>query len=257
MATRRRDVLILGGGSWQRSTGCGRCLGTAFFGRDLSYRSIDGLAPFRSLETGASMPSRSIALIGLDTPGRPEDASSDRYREQVAANPGQSLYYGPLSSSSLPIAYFADVQCPICRALERDLDTILSSEGPALQLFRHDLPVFGPTSTLAARVILAAERQGPQEEARRRLVQRPVLPGEGAIRPFALEIGADPDLLVRDMNSTSVTARLARSEALADLFGFVGTPALVIGRTSILGAAPLSTLRQVIADERALPPLAC
>lgn len=256
MPTRRRDVLILGG-IVAAVYGLRALPWDRLFGRDLSYRSIDGLAPFRSLETGASMPSRSIALIGLDTPEHPEDASSDRYRDQVAANPCQSLYYGPLSSSSLPIAYFADVQCPICRALERDLDTILSSEGPALQLFRHELPVFGPTSTLAARVILAAERQGLQEEARRRLVQRPVLPGEGAIRAFALEIGADLDLLVRDMNSTSVTARLARSESLADLFGFVGTPALVIGRTSILGAAPLSTLRQVIADERALPPLSC
>jgi len=41
------------------------------------------------------------------------------------------------------------------------------------------------------------------------------------------------------------------------VFGIVGTPGLVIGRTVMSGAVPEPLLRRVIADERSLPPIVC
>ena len=59
------------------------------------------------------------------------------------------------------------------------------------------------------------------------------------------------------MKSPEVQAELDQTRALADVFGFIGTPGLVSGRTVMTGAVPASLLRRIIADERSLAPVAC
>ena len=54
----------------------------------------------------------------------------------------------------------------------------------------------------------------------------------------------------RDMDGAAVSRRLAESAALAGLFGFAGTPALVVGRTVVVGAIGEARLRALIARER-------
>ena len=55
-----------------------------------------------------------------------------------------------------------------------------------------------------------------------------------------------------------VRARFAlRSRALADVFGFRGTPGLVIGRTVLNGAVDRHLIERILDDERNQPPLAC
>lgn len=103
----------------------------------------------------------------------------------------------------------------------------------------------------------AVARQGLQQPLRRRLMRTSLVADERSILTVAATVGLDPDQLQRDMRSALVQAELDQTRALADVFGFIGTPGLVIGRTVMMGAVPVSLLQHVIADERSLGPLVC
>lgn len=103
----------------------------------------------------------------------------------------------------------------------------------------------------------AAARQGLQQPLRRRFMRTSLVADERSILTVAATVGLDPDQLQRDMRSSQVQAELDQTRALADVFGFIGTPGLVIGRTVLMGAVPMSLLQHVIADERSLGPLVC
>ena len=77
------------------------------------------------------------------------------------------------------------------------------------------------------------------------------------LRRCAQSIGVDTDRLARDVASDEVQAELDRSRALADVFGFRGTPGLVIGRTVLNGAVDKHLIERILEDERNQPPLAC
>ncbi len=257
MRPARRNLLILGGivaviqavrtRPWEQ-----------LFGRRPEYVALDGLPPFRRLAgDGGQVSAASAALIGLDPPDDRVLARRARAKA-VRAELCDALFGPDIPPGAVPIAYFSEFRCPYCRALERELEPILAENPGALHLVQHELPIFGPQSELAARASVAAARQGLQQALRRRFMRGPLVADEGSILAVAARVGIDVDQLARDMNGPDVQASLDRTRALADVFGFIGTPALVIGRTVLEGAVPEPLLRRVVADEMALaPPAAC
>jgi len=255
MRPNRRGLLILGGivsvvyglraAPWDRLAGAGP-----------DYVAISGLAPFRTLAERGQVSSSSAALMGLDLL---DDGSLARRAraDAVRADLCGALFGAGAARDVLQIAYFSEFRCPFCRALERDLDALLAANPDTIRLVQHELPIFGPPSELAARASVAAARQGLQQPLRRRLMRTSLVADERSILSVAAAIGLDRDRLAQDMNSVAIQAELDRSRALADVFGIVGTPGLVIGRTVMSGAVPEPLLRRVIADERSLPPIAC
>jgi hypothetical protein len=67
---------------------------------------------------------------------------------------------------------------------------------------------------------------------------------------MADSIGIDHTMLVEDMQSDMIAQELETSAALGRIFAFVGTPAMVIGRTVIQGQVNDNTLLQVAAMEK-------
>ena len=53
------------------------------------------------------------------------------------------------------------------------------------------------------------------------------------------------------MNAPDITAAIQRSALLASEFGFVGTPALIVGRTVVQGAITRAQLERLVEDEAA------
>ena len=250
MTVRRRDLLVFGGIvavvyglralPWDRLPG-----------RGPRYVDIADLPPFRRLE-GSSQTSRATpAFIGLDPPS--EDADQRRaVADAVRADPCPALFGTERSAGVVPIAYFSEFRCPYCRALERDLDTLLAEYPASFRLVQHELPIFGPPSELAARASVAAARQGKQQELRRRFMRTPLVAEQATVLRVAVAVGLDVDRLARDMESPEVQADLDQTRALADIFGFVGTPGLVLGRTVLKGAIPYALLRRIAEDEASL-----
>jgi protein-disulfide isomerase len=59
------------------------------------------------------------------------------------------------------------------------------------------------------------------------------------------------------MNSRATAAAIARTTALAAALGFIGTPALVVGRTVVQGDITRRQLERLIEDERQSHTKAC
>ncbi len=88
-------------------------------------------------------------------------------------------------------------------------------------------------------------------------MRTPLVADDASIMRIAADLGLDHDQLLRDMASSEVQAELDRTRALADIFGFVGTPGLVIGRTVLNGAIPYAVLRQIAEDEKSAAGTLC
>jgi protein-disulfide isomerase len=125
-------------------------------------------------------------------------------------------------------------------ARERDVRVVLK-----------DLPILGPNSVLAARALLAAQRQnayGPLYDALMRLREDTTEP---VLRREAERLRLDWTRLRREMDEPAVTARIERNVALARALEIQGTPAIVVGTTILPGAADLATLQALVARARA------
>jgi protein-disulfide isomerase len=217
------------------------------------YRALAGLPGFRIVEggglgTGAALLASPMPPDATPTPPL-EAAALCAALFDDAAQPG----LGPVDAP-VRIAVFTDVRCPTCRTLDPALAD-LASEGAARVTWRH-WPVFGPDSETGARAALAAAALGG-EAAHAALVSRMMrsafAPNAAWLAVIAPSAGLAPERLAATMASPEVDAALGRTAALAATFGFVGTPALVIGRTVMQGAPAEATLRALVAAERAEP----
>ena len=101
-----------------------------------------------------------------------------------------------------------------------------------------------------ARAAVAARWQGAYAEFHSRLMGTPVLPSPASLRDLARDAGIDGDMLLRDMTSARTERQLATTAALANRFGFVGTPALVVGRTAVLGGIDRRLVDRLVQAER-------
>ncbi len=204
----------------------------------LTFTDIPDAAPFRRLDrTGASSAGAAI-FAGLD-------AAPPPFTGSLCA-----ALFG--ANSGLSIAYFSDVNCPNCPAMEAATRRAVGQQ--AIPLIRHELPLLGPQSVIAARAILAAQMQGDAARVAERLIHLtgPLTPARmGAI---AADTGLDAARWRADMESPQVISILSRNHGLARRLGIYGTPGTVIGRTVVLGALPEDQIAQIIALEQQAGP---
>ena len=114
----------------------------------------------------------------------------------------------------------------------------------------HELPLLGGGSRLAAKAALAARRQGAYPAFHERMMTAKFQATPAYLAALSEGIGLDYARLEADMESTDIDLELHVSAALARRFGFIGTPALVIGKTAVLGEIGERVTRELIATER-------
>ncbi|MEX5727437.1 protein-disulfide isomerase [Rhodovulum iodosum] len=247
----RRNLLWLGGAALAAAAlSAGPGLYRRMVPRRFDFVPVAGLPGFR--RTAQAEFSAGTALFaGLDAGEAP-----------AAAAPGGdicALLFGAALGEAVPVAYFSDFRCPYCRVLTPLLLDLKAAADPPIRLVWHELPLLGAGSVLAARAALAAERQGAGDAMHLRLARSSFAPSPGYLRDLAEALGIDGERLVADMQAPAIDRQLAVSAGLARRFGFVGTPALVVGRTAHLGRIAAPDLRRLIAleaDEAATAPCA-
>lgn len=205
---------------------------------DLTYQPLPGLPGFRKL-SGGDVSGGDPMLIGLDSGPAADPAPGD-----ICTH----LFRADTSTDTVPIAYFSDARCIYCRVLSPLLHQIAESE--PVRITWHELPLLGETSRRAAQASLAARRQDAYQTFHDRLMGTPIVPNDAYLRRIAADAGIDADRLLRDMASQAVADDLARTARIAQAFGFYGTPALVVGRTAVLGSVDKRQLRRLIEAER-------
>ena len=242
----RRRFLILGGVA---TGGALAILGPRWlrkhFAGSLKFEDLQEPKGFRRLTVGEV--SRNMLLALQPThPGDSPDTSASLRRNLCEALFGVTA----IPIGVVPVASFSDYNCPYCRIITAEVARINAESNGAIRVVWHEWPIFGPNSETAARAALAAGLQDAYLPVHRRLMRAGFAPTPGYLTDVAIDAGIDPVRLMADMESPAIAAALDTSRALAGLFGFPGTPALVVGRTVVLGNVGRGTLLKLIDLER-------
>lgn len=213
---------------------------------DLTFEPLKDPAGYRVLRGGAVSLGGGVPLFGLDSGEKP--AGLLAAQRANADNLCAALFGQPRVPGKVPVAYFFDYQCPICRRLTPRL-----RERSDISINWHDLAGLGAASETAARAAIASRKQGAYDAFHDRLMRARFQATDGYVRALADSIGIDPDQLVADIANPDVDARMWQSRALANRFAMLGTPGLVIGRTVVIGDISNGDLGRIIRDETANP----
>ena len=122
----------------------------------------------------------------------------------------------------------------------------------------HELPLLGQSSRDAARGALAAKRQGAYAAFHLRLMRSRFATTPAYLRRLAIDLDIDAEKLIADMNDPSISEEIEMSAAVSRVFGFIGTPALVVRRTVVQGEISEHNLDRLLKIElQSGPPDTC
>ena len=150
----------------------------------------------------------------------------------------------------MTLVEFADYRCGFCKKAHPEVRELLQRD-PNIRLVVKEFPILGPASMVAARMALAAEKQGQYEELHFAFMTVSGKLTEEKAFKIADNIGLDMDQLRRDMEAPEIDAMLQRNFALAQALQINGTPAFVIGDEVVRGAIDMTTLREIVGQARA------
>jgi protein-disulfide isomerase len=183
-----------------------------------------------------------------------EEARAEAQRRAIIAH-AERLFRDPEipfkgnPQGRVVLAEFFDARCGFCKQLHPVMEQLLAAERDVrVNLF--DFPILGPNSLLAARALLAAQRQERYAALHDALLRLREEPTEPVIRREAERLRLDWARLRRDMDDNAVMQRIDRNLQLARALDIQGTPAILGGTTLIPGATDLATLRQLTARLR-------
>ena len=195
---------------------------------NFEFGPVPGVSGFRMIDRSDVSSAPVDPFIGLETKApKPASLRGDLF-DLVHFERG----------TRLPVAEFTDYNCPYCKVLSRDVHHFV--ETGEIDLSLHLLPLLGPDSVDAARVSLAVD----DAQFHRRLMGSQLrMTGE-----YARVLARDRDHTIGLLSRSD--PYIARAFALADRFGIIGTPALIVGRTLVIGRISRAHLGQLIALER-------
>src|SRR3984893_2137908 len=155
------------------------------------------------------------------------------------------------ANGDITIVEYFDYQCPYCRKLEPELRQVVQDDGK-VRLVLKDWPILGPVSVVASRMALACQYQDKYSQAHDALIGVNSKLTEPRINELLAGAGIDVDRVKRDLasNAKTIDAILARNNDQATAFGFLGTPAFIVGKFRVPGALTIAEFEQVIADAR-------
>jgi len=145
-------------------------------------------------------------------------------------------FEGP-ADAAVTMLVFSDYACPVCRQVEPSWREAVREAGD-VRVVHRDWPILGPASVRAARVALAADRQGLYAPFHATLM-RTGQHGEDAMRAALAAAGGDWARLEADLaaHGEAIDRLLARTARDALQLGFRGTPGYLVGPIRIEGGA--------------------
>lgn len=180
--------------------------------------------------------------------------AKDKVNQTLAAS-RQQLYSDPQSpvagnpNGNVTLVEFFDYRCPYCKQVEPSLEKLLGDDHQLKFVFK-EFPVLGPDSEVAARVALAAKKQGKYDAFHRVMMATNGHIDEAVILKVAASVGLDVDRLKQDMNSPDIEKELKANLDLGKSLNLDGTPSFIVGDTIVPGAISASDLKQLISDAR-------
>ena len=166
---------------------------------------------------------------------------------EMLVSPGDPVGGNP--RGDVTIVEFFDVRCGYCKRMEPVMAQFLAQDRNVRIIYK-DLPILGPTSVLASKALLAAQKQNAYEKLREALMKVSGEISTSSIQAEAQKLGLDWPRLSKDMEDPAIKQRIDANLALAQMLGIQGTPAMVVGTELIPGAVGLTELKRVVAEAR-------
>jgi protein-disulfide isomerase len=147
------------------------------------------------------------------------------------------------------VVEFFDYRCPYCKQVVPSLSQLLKEDGKIRFVYK-ELPILGPDSIIASRAAIASRKQNKYIEMHNALMRARGTLDEPSVLKIATETGLDARKLKTDMGAPEVDMIIERNRTLARALNLNGTPAFVIGDTTVPGAVDLPTLKSLVAEAR-------
>jgi protein-disulfide isomerase len=122
---------------------------------------------------------------------------------------------------------FFDYNCPYCKVVLDPMVEAMKADGKTRVVFK-DMPILSEDSATAARVALAAKKQGKYEEVHRAFMKYRGKLDDKTIFRLAGEAGANVDQLKKEMMAPEIDKQIKKNIELAHALDIASTPTFVI-----------------------------
>ena len=151
----------------------------------------------------------------------------------IYRSPGSSVAGDP--DGDVTVVEFFDFNCAYCKRGLLEVQKLIHKDKKVRFVFK-ELPILAKGSEEAARVAIAAKRQGKYWEFHQAMLSSKSQANEVSALKTAEFLGLDMDKIKTDMASSAVRKELQGGLLLAKQLGVNGTPHFLVGDRSILGA---------------------
>lgn len=133
------------------------------------------------------------------------------------------------TGGDVTIVEFLDYQCGHCKSMSPVIGELIKAD-PKVQVVIRGLPIFGESSKIATKAVIAANKQGAENFAKFNdaLLASTGPLNEKSIFAVAKKSGLDVTKLKKDMSSKEVEDQINENFRLARELGLMGTPAFVL-----------------------------
>lgn len=169
-------------------------------------------------------------------------------QDQIFNNPADPVMGNP--QGDVTVVEFFDYRCPYCKRVSDSLLALLKDD-PNIKLVYKEFPILGPDSVVAAKIALAAHRQGKYEQVHTAFMAHKGSFDQAALLELAASVGADQAKLAADMQDPAILGLLQANDSLAAALGITGTPGFLFGRQLVPGAVTLDDMKKLVSAARA------
>lgn len=169
-----------------------------------------------------------------------ERGAGDRRSGTASAAHADEIFRSPTSAvagnpnGDVNVVAFFDYNCPYCRKDVPALNKLITEDGN-VRLVLKELPVLGPDSVDATRLVLAARKQGKEHALHQRLIGTPGRVNKARALRLAAGLGLDTVRLEEDMDDPEITATILENMRLAKQLGVRGVPFYLVGDRVVSG----------------------
>ncbi len=203
-----------------------------------------------ALQTDPSLLRDAIIALQHDNAMRKEQAEAEAIAAlapELLHNPADPTAGNP--KAAVTVVEFFDPRCPYCRGMLPNIATLLAHHADVRVVYK-DIPILGPESVLAAKVLAAAQAQGGFVKMMQTVMTGPADITLDTLRAAAMKNGLDWAKIKASMDTDAVVDALHANIELARKLGIDGTPAYVIGSHLYPGLLSVAQLEQAVAQAR-------
>jgi protein-disulfide isomerase len=153
--------------------------------------------------------------------------------KEIYRNPDSPVAGDP--NGDITVVEFFDYNCGYCKRGMTEVQKLVEGDKKVRMVFK-ELPILSKGSEEAAKVALAAKRQGKYWEFHQAMLSSKGQANEASSLKAAEALGLDMAKLKADMAGDAVKTELDGMKTLAKKMGINGTPHFLVGDKSIPGA---------------------